>query len=123
MSNLTLTKTHMIDGTWQGIVTGAGDAQPDLAVTHADADVAGIKLVHNAGSDHWVLSIPVPAAAIADGIHTLLVADRTSGTTLASITLIGDEVTGPNLRAEVDLLRAELDMLKRAFRRHCVETS
>jgi hypothetical protein len=27
------------------------------------------------------------------------------------------------LRAEVDLLRAELDMLKRAFRRHCVETT
>ena len=42
---------------------------------------------------------------------------------MASITLIGDEVTGPDLRAEVDLLRAELDMLKRAFRRHCVETT
>jgi hypothetical protein len=27
-----------------------------------------------------------------------------------------------DLRAEVDLLRAELDMLKRAFRRHCLET-
>jgi hypothetical protein len=28
-----------------------------------------------------------------------------------------------DLRAEVDLLRAELDMLKRAFRRHCLETA
>jgi len=27
------------------------------------------------------------------------------------------------MRVEMDLLRAELDMLKRAFRRHCLETS
>jgi hypothetical protein len=27
-----------------------------------------------------------------------------------------------DIRAEVDLLRAELDLLKRAFRRHCSET-
>ncbi len=32
--------------------------------------------------------------------------------------LIMDEPT-----AEVDLLRSELDMLKRAFRRHCLETA
>ena len=69
MSNLTLTKTQMRDGTWQGIVTGAGDTKPDLAVTHADADVAGVQLEHDASSDHWVLSIPVPAAAIADGLQ------------------------------------------------------
>ena len=37
--------------------------------------------------------------------------------------MIGDEVYGVDLRAEMDLMRAELDMLKRAFRRHCVETS
>ena len=40
MSNLTLTKTQMRDGTWQGIVTGADDTKPDLAVTHADAAVS-----------------------------------------------------------------------------------
>jgi hypothetical protein len=27
-----------------------------------------------------------------------------------------------DIRAEMDLLRAELDLLKQAFRRHCVET-
>jgi hypothetical protein len=27
------------------------------------------------------------------------------------------------MRVEVELLRAELDMLRRAFRHHCVETS
>jgi hypothetical protein len=28
-----------------------------------------------------------------------------------------------DIRAEVSLLRAELDLLKRAFRRHCAETA
>ena len=79
--------------------------------------------LHPQSNIHFDFASSVPAAAIADGLQTLLVVDRASGATLASITLIGDEVTGPDLRAEVDLLRAELDMLKRAFRRHCVETT
>jgi hypothetical protein len=42
---------------------------------------------------------------------------------LEKFTLIAGDVLGDDIRAEVDLLRAELDMLKRAFRRHCVETT
>ena len=42
---------------------------------------------------------------------------------LGSFTLIAGEALGDDLRAEVSLLRAELDMLKRAFRRHCLETT
>ena len=37
--------------------------------------------------------------------------------------MITGEPLGDDIRAEVELLRAELDMLKRAFRRHCLETS
>ena len=36
---------------------------------------------------------------------------------------IAGEAVSDDLRAEVELLRAELDMLKRAFRRHCLETA
>jgi hypothetical protein len=32
------------------------------------------------------------------------------------------EVLSDDFRSEVSLLRAELDLLKRAFRRHCLET-
>jgi len=53
----------MIDGRGKGC-HGAATPNPILQFNHADADVR-IKLVHNARSDHWVLSIPVPAAAIA----------------------------------------------------------
>jgi outer membrane protein assembly factor BamA len=37
--------------------------------------------------------------------------------------LIAGEALGDDIRVEVELLRDELDMLKRAFRRHCVETA
>ena len=44
-----------------------------------------------------------------------------------TLSLPGTIVTGvameDDVRAEIDLLRAELDMLKRAFRRHCLETT
>ena len=35
---------------------------------------------------------------------------------------LAGEALAHDIRAEIDLLRAELDMLKRAFRRHCLET-
>ncbi|MDA8740151.1 hypothetical protein N9M73_03340 [Rhodobacteraceae bacterium] len=41
---------------------------------------------------------------------------------LARFTLIGGDLVDQDLRAEIDLLRAELDLLKRAFRRHCADT-
>ena len=56
-------------------------------------------------------------------MQTLLVTDPETDTKLTLITLMAGEVLGDDLRVEVDLLRAELDMLKRAFRRHCLETS
>ena len=44
------------------------------------------------------------------------------GTKLGHFSIIAGEALGEDLHAEVELLRAELDMLKRAFRRHCLET-
>jgi hypothetical protein len=121
MSELKVTKTRMQSGTWKGIVTGASET-PRLVVTHLEDDVAGVTLTATNRDGEWLLEIPIPADAIADGVQTLLIVDRSTGTKLESITLIAGEALGDDLRAEVDLLRAELDMLKRAFRRHCVET-
>lgn len=123
MTKLTLTKTRMLEGVWQGILTGAGDTEPKITVTHEQRSVPDFKLVRNDKDDHWLLSIPVPAAAIADGIQVIMVTDRTTDEMISQIVIIADDITGGDLHAEMDLLRAELDMLKRAFRRHCLETS
>ena len=50
-----------------------------------------------------------------------LVACPETGDALAHETIIAGEVLDEDVRAEVMLLRAELDMLKRAFRRHCAD--
>ncbi len=70
----------------------------------------------------WGLRIPIPASTLADGVQTILIRDAIADETLDVITLISGEALAGDIRSEMDLLRAELDMLKRAFRRHCLET-
>ena len=124
MSDWTLTKTRLFQGVWEGVLTRtAKDAPaPAIRVTHLDAPVNGVDIKEDAQAGHWVLRLPIPAEAIADGVQTLLIIDESSDTLLEKITLIAGEALADDIRAEMDLLRAELDMLKRAFRRHCVET-
>ncbi len=123
MSLLNLTKTRMLEGMWQGIITGAGDTKPDIAVSHANTNVPDFQLFRDEAANHWVLTIPVPATAVADGIQTILIVDRLADVKIGEIVLIGDDLSNGSLQAEMELLRAELDMLKRAFRRHCIETA
>ena len=123
MSSLQLTKTKMKQGVWQGIITGMGEEVPRVEVTHEDAVVSDIILTHNQSADHWTLSVPIPPEAIADGVQTLIIRDADTDAKIGHITLIAGEVLSDDIRAEMDLLRAELDMLKRAFRRHCLETT
>jgi hypothetical protein len=60
---------------------------------------------------------------IGDGAQTFLIFDKDTGETLDSFTIIAGDAVSDDIRAEVALLRAELDLVKRAFRRHCVETT
>ncbi|MEM6758948.1 MAG: hypothetical protein AAF601_05665 [Pseudomonadota bacterium] len=123
MSTLVLTPTKMRHGIWQGIVQQTGTGVPQLSVTHLDEEVPDVQVTETGKEAEWLLQVPVPAAAIADGVQVFVITDRIDGTRLGQFTLIAGEALGDDIRAEVELLRAELDMLKRAFRRHCVETS
>ena len=123
MSDLSLTKTFMRNGIWEGIVTGgSNDTKPDIAVLYLDQPVEKIELSEGPDNDQWTLRIPIPVHAIADGVQTFVVFDRTDDSKLTHFTLIAGDPLVDDLRAEIELLRAELDMLKRAFRRHCLET-
>ncbi|MDC0737574.1 hypothetical protein N6L24_04740 [Cognatishimia sp. SS12] len=124
MSAYSISKTRLLEGMWEGIVTAeTADAdQPILEVTHQDKPLEKIGLTER-GEGHWNLRIPIPATLIADGVHTILIRDQQAQQTLDTITIVAGEPLAEDIRAEMDLLRAELDMLKRAFRRHCLETS
>ena len=124
MSNLTLTKFRLRNGRWEGRISGPEntDARPDIRVTYLDQPVEGVELQQGDGAGVWNLAIPVPTHAVADGVQTFVIIDGSDDTKLGDFTLIAGEAMADDLHAEVDLLRAELDMLKRAFRRHCLET-
>lgn len=123
MSRFDLTKTLLRQGVWQGVLTAKGGAEaPQVNVTHQGSELAGVTLTAAETAGEWHLSIPISAEVIADGVQTLLITEQTSGMSLGHVTLLADEALGDDIRAEMDLLRAELDMLKRAFRRHCRET-
>ncbi len=120
---VTLTKTRMIAGVCEGIFAGVIDAPPQIAVTHHGEQVDGAVIKKAAQSDDWVLHVPIPVHLLADGVQTYLISDVETGETLNSFTLLAGEALAEDIREEMALLREELDMLKSAFRRHCVETT
>ena len=123
MSTLTLTPTKMRRGVWEGIIFNSQTGVPQVTVTHLNKPVPEFELTENKDENLWLLQVPVPKDAIADGVQVIIISDAMDGTQLGHFTLIAGEALGDDIRVEMELLRAELDMLKRAFRRHCVETA
>lgn len=119
-----LTDIRLIEGVWEGLLTDEGGLpdRPVVAVTHQETPVDGAELVQVPDKGGWLLRVPIPVKSISSGVQTFLVREVVTGDVLGSFTLIAGEALDHDIRAEVDLLRAELDMLKRSFRRHCLET-
>ena len=126
MSELSLVKTRIQAGIWEGVLAGGlGTGEPPaIEVTHLGEPVQGVAVTPDARTPgNWHVRIAIPPDLLCDGVQTFLVTDPETGETLNSFTIITGEPLEDDIRGEIDLLRAELDMLKRAFRRHCVETS
>ncbi|MEJ6404190.1 hypothetical protein [Yoonia sp. 2307UL14-13] len=120
MGKLALTKTRLAHGIWEGVLSGAGHDTPQLRVTHQGKLLDGPDLQHDPDQNVWLVSISIPARLISDGVQTFVISDAQDNT-LGSFTLMSDEVMEGDLRAEIALLRSELEMLKQSFRRHCSE--
>lgn len=116
MAGLVLTKTRFRGGVWEGLLTGAGAAPPRLVLRHRDETLPGPDVTP--GQDAFLVQARVPADRIADGLQTFVIATADDAAVLASFAIYAGEDVAEDLRAQVDLLRAELDLLKQAFRRH-----
>ena len=124
-ADMTLTATRIVAGVWEGVLAGAGRdvpviGVPVIEVLLGDRVLDGVE-VTALKPGRYAVRVPIPADALADGVQTYLI--RSDGATLAQFAVIAGAATDTNLYAEIDLLRAELDLLKRAFRRHCAETA
>lgn len=118
MTGMSVTKTRLEGGVWEGVVSGAAAERPVLLVTHAGEALDGVELTRDEVKNLWCLRVPIPAERIDDGVQTFVISDG-AGTVLTSFALLAGEALADDIRAELDLLRAELDLLKQAFRRHC----
>jgi hypothetical protein len=117
-----LTKTRIRAGIWEGVLS-AGDSPPKLEVLLLEQPLSGVTVDPVAGrSGEWAVRVPIPAEVLSEGVQTFLIREAGTTETLAHFTIITGVAMEDDMRAEVDLLRQELDMLKRAFRRHCLET-
>jgi len=125
MSAFELSKTRLFEGVWEGVLTAVDEntEQPDLGVTHLDKPLGELRLKETEEPNQWSVRVPIPIELISDGAQTFLIFDRDTGETLDSYTIIAGDAVSEDIRAEVALLRAELDMVKRAFRRYCAETT
>lgn len=123
MTDTKLTKTRIRAGVWEGVLTGTL-LEPVLEVLHLEIAVPGVIVAavpDRAGE--WLVRVPIPVNLLTEGVQTFLIQDKATGARLEHFTIITGVAMEDDMRAEVDLLRAELDMLKRAFRRHCLETA
>lgn len=123
MSETKLTKTRIRAGVWEGVMTGTAP-EPVLEVLHLEIAVRGVTVtaIPDRAGD-WLVRVPIPVELLTEGVQTFLIQDKATGARLEHFTIITGVAMEDDMRAEVDLLRAELDMLKRAFRRHCLETA
>ncbi len=123
MAELKLTQTRIQAGVWQGILVGT-ETVPELGLMYQGEFVGAVELSEDPDSPgRFLVSAPIPSQYLSEGVQTFLLVDRATDEDLASFTIVTGHPLSEDFRAEMSLLREELDMLKRAFRRHCVETA
>lgn len=120
-----LIKTRIQAGIWEGLLTSDADkGAPNIEVAHLGQVLDGVELREDATHPgRFTVSVPIPVEQLYDGVQTFVISDAASGERLDSFSIVTGQPLDEDIRAEVDLLRAELDMLKSAFRRHCLETT
>lgn len=125
MAELTLTRMRLAEGVWEGLLSARAGSVPRLLLRHRDELVGEPETVETetgpGDTRRWLVRFQLPVERVSDGVQTFVIEDADTGDALAHETIFAGEVVEDDIRAEVALLRAELDLLKRAFRRHCSE--
>jgi len=120
-----LTKKRIFNGVYEAVYQGdkTTTAAPELELHYLGNVVGETNATPINGKENsWLIRSTIPADTISDGVQTFLVCHAGEASSLDSFSIVAGEPLEGDLRNEISLLREELDMLKRAFRRHCVET-
>lgn len=115
-----LHRTGVTGGTYRGLLTGGDGAQvPDLTLVLGGETLGRMTVTQVDGG--WQVEAEMGLAPLTDGTQTVFVR-LPDGTALDSVTVVTGLSAPEDLRAQVDALRDELDLMKTAFRRHVNES-
>ncbi len=113
--------TALQGGRYEGVLTGA--TQTEIEALHRGKIIGIAQLAPHPGEEGAVaVSLDLPIDVISDGVQVVGLRSTASGEVLDRVTLMAGSALDEDIRGEMALLRDELEMLKRAFRRHCAET-
>ena len=115
-----LTRVALKAGRYEGRLTGANGQVPIIELVHLDR-VIGHAEVTPAEGGHQVVA-DMPPVVLSDGVQVVTLRSAADGTALDRLSFLMGSGLDEDFRGELALLRDELELLKRAFRRHCVET-
>lgn len=111
-------------GVWRGILQA--DQPHDRIALTIWGQVIAVALVQPAEEGQWQVTVSIPPDMLADGVQTyILIADSGQGNEapqpgalrLGHMPLIAGSALDQDLLAEIALLKAEVELLKREFRR------
>lgn len=112
-----MVRSRLRDGIWEAEFKDAGmeltvslNGAPldDVVVKRVDARVVSV-------------SVPIPADRLSEGVHSFNVCGP-DDLRIGGFTIAAGDVVANDLLSELELVKAELDLLKKAFRRHLRET-
>jgi hypothetical protein len=109
----TLVKLSLRGGRYTGELRAAEGT--GIEAVHEGRVVAVATLERTAG--HCRVSLDLPPAIVSDAVAVVSLRSTVTGDVLDRVTCLAGDALHDDLRAEVALLRDELEMLKRAFRR------
>ena len=126
MTSLTLTRTRIQSGIYEGLLQVA-DTQaetPRLEAKYQNVAIGEVELTKDPErAEIFSVRFVLPSNVMTEGVQTVVLTDAATDEALDSFSILTGQPVDDDLKGEVSLLRAELDMLKKAFRRHCLETS
>lgn len=109
-----LHQTRIQAGIWEAVVTGAAQ-RPDIKVIFQGQEQSGLEVTAvPARPEDYALRFTIPASALSEGVQTFLL--RHEEETLGQFSVVTGLPFESDLRAEIDLLRAELEVVKAALR-------
>lgn len=119
MPEVKLLTSQIRGGGWHGRIEYDADGPPEIEILHEQRALSDLRVTRaDEGTNVWLVDMPLPATLINEGIQTFIVRDKVTHETICHFSILAGEILTGNLSAEVELLKAEVEMLKRVIRRH-----